>query len=157
MRQSWPSMPSHIGCCIQRILHYNKTCGFPAFCVLCARSAYRWVTHAPLRASCAALIGCVRGAFSPMQSHMLSLSTFRKGGEGGLTPPPTMSEAPSFFLEAKYSGVFCPCWRYYPLLVYGSRTLEVPQPPTGSWHPDAILLEFRGKVGPGGYPLLSRG
>ena len=34
----------------------------------------------------------------------VSLSTFRKGGGSGLTPPPTKTEAMSFFLEPKSSG-----------------------------------------------------
>ena len=56
-----------------------------------------------------------------MRGHVLSLSTFRKGGGSGLTPPPIVTETPSFFLEPKSSGVYCPCWRSHPLR-YGRRT-----------------------------------
>ena len=45
-----------------------------------------------------------RGCFSSMPVHVLSLSLFRKGGGSALTPPPTKTEALSFFLEPKSSG-----------------------------------------------------
>ena len=45
-----------------------------------------------------------RGSFSSMQVHVLSLSSFRKGGGSALTPPPTKTKTPSFFLETKSSG-----------------------------------------------------
>ena len=104
------------------------------------------------------LLGARRrcGAFSFMRGLELSLSTFGKGGEGGLTPPPTTPKAPSFVLEPKSSGIFCPCWRSYPLRLYGRRTPEVARPPAGLWYPRAVRLESRGKDGPEGHPPFCR-
>ena len=56
-----------------------------------------------------------------MRVHVLSLSTFIKGGGSRLTPPSTKTEALSFFLDPKSSGAKRPCWRSYPLR-YERRT-----------------------------------